>query len=129
MFDQVVHHWLPRLAALLAGSMVAYAGLHFIALAGNMPGIELVPEGPAGMTNLRVVGAFHLGLGMLAIVGAVLRRWTRVALAATLAVGFLIVLVRAYGLAVDGATDLNRTICLREVAFWVVALIGFVLAR
>lgn len=116
-------YWIARIALLLFAIILCIAGITGLFDTTKLSGDAILA--PDGVTSVRVdYGGFHLGLGLFALLGAVKTSFLKPALVAGSITMTLVVLVRCFGMMVDGVTDAQIAIVSIEVIPFALAVIG-----
>ena len=107
------------LAGLLALALFAFSAIYLFNPAGAASARGFVPDGAYGLTNVRLMGATFVTLGILTALGALKREYMLVAPAALF---FLVsIVIRIVGIVVDGADPTTLRVMIPAVVLFVVA--------
>lgn len=107
------------LAGLLALALFAFSAIYLFNPAGAASARGFVPDGAYGLTNVRLMGATFVTLGILTAIGAVKREYMLVAPAALF---FLVsIVIRIIGIIVDGADATTVRVMVPAVVLFIVA--------
>ena len=107
------------LAGLLALALFAFSAVYLFNPAGAASARGFVPDGAYGLTNVRLMGATFVSLGILTALGALKKEYMLVAPAALF---FLVsIVIRIIGIIVDGADATTVRVMLPAVVLFVVA--------
>ena len=107
------------LAGLLALALFAFSAIYIFNPTGAASARGFVPEGAYGLTNVRLMGATFLTLGILTAIGALKKEYMLVAPAALF---FLVsIIIRVLGIIVDGADASTVRVMLPAIVLFIVA--------
>ena len=107
------------LAGLLALALFAFSAVYLFNPAGAASARGFVPEGAYGLTNVRLLGATFVTLGILTALGALKKEYMLVAPAALF---FLVsIVIRIVGIIIDGADPTTIRVMVPAVVLFIVA--------